>query len=146
MTAPLITQAQLEAIHDADDVAHFSGGNAGVLAEAIEEASDWVQEYAAAAGVTLTDGSLTAAMRRRVASRVMHTLGSRRKEDRDGEGRAPYHLELAEAKAELEAWAARTRSLSTDAPSDDPVVLSDEARGWTGSGASSSTDWPGETL
>lgn len=126
----LITQAQAELILDGNDVAEFTGGDAAVIAELLEEASDWVQEFATAAGVTLTAGSLTAAMRRRVAIRFIHAAAARTKKHRDAEGRNPFHVEHAQVEVELQAWAERTRQLSSDTPSTAPEVLSDEPRGW----------------
>jgi len=128
--AALITQAQVERIFEAADVAAFTGGDAAVIAELLEEASDWCQEFATAAGVTLAAGTLTASMRRRIAIRFLYTAATRKKEIRDDQGRAPYHVEHAQAEAELQAWADRLRSTSNDAPSEAPVVLSEEPRGW----------------
>ncbi len=126
----LITQAQVEKIFEAADVTAFTGGNSTVIAELLDEASDWCQEYATAAGVTLTAGSLTASMRRRIAIRFLYTAATRKKEIRDDQGRAPYHVEHAQAEAELHAWADRLRSLSNDTVSEAPVVLSEDPRGW----------------
>ena len=129
----LITQAQAELSVDATDVATFTGGSASVIAELLDQASDFVQEYATGAGVTLTSGNLTAAMRRRVAIVFGYFAAARYKKARNAQGRAPYHDEYDAVVKELEAWMRRTRSLSTDELSEAPAVLSDTARGWTGS-------------
>lgn len=138
--AALITQAQWRLAVGARVVADLCAPDAdevsaGIIASSIADemlakASDWVQEFATAAGVTLTAGSLTAAMRHRVAVAASYMAATRKQEYREAGGKPPFHVEYAQAEQELAAWADRVRSLSTDAPSEAPEVLSDEARGW----------------
>lgn len=134
--AALITQTQWETVLGAARVVDLCDDDADGTADAavvtavLEEASDFVQEFAVAAGTTLTSGDLTAAMRRRVAMVAAHYAGSRRQEFRDAQGKAPYAAEYAEARAELKAWADRTRDLSTGTVSTAPEVLSDDSAGW----------------
>lgn len=127
---PLITQAQVELVLGASVVADLTGSDATVISELLDEASDWVQEYATAAGVTLTSGTMTASLRRRAAIRFGYTAAARTQQYRDSQGRPPYHVEHEKAEAELEAWAKRTRAITTDDLSEAPVVLSEDARGW----------------
>lgn len=137
----LITQAQLEVVLGTGQVAALSDAteplpdsptaDATVVAAIIEEVSDWAQEHATAAGVTLTAGALTAAMRRRLCFVWGHWAGSRRPQFRDAQGRAPYHVEHAAAEKWMEEWGNRLRQTSDDTASEAPVVLSDDARGWS---------------
>lgn len=134
--AALITQAQWETVLGAARVVDLCDddddgtADAAVVTEVLEQASDFVQEFAVAAGATLTAGSLTAAMRRRVAMVAAHYAGARRQEFRDAQGKAPYAVEYETAERELKAWAARTRDLSTGDVSTAPEVLSEESAGW----------------
>lgn len=139
----LITQQQWEAVIGATKVATLCTANpdevddetvavadSDVVAEMLSQASDYVQEYATAAGVTLTAETLTPAMRRRVAMVASHYAGSRGQRFRDAKGMAPYAAEYATVSSELEAWADRVRPKSDDTASEGPLVLSDDARGW----------------
>lgn len=126
----LITQAQVEKILKTDVVADLTGSDSDVITELLDEASDWLQEYASAAGITLTSGTMTASLRRRAAIRFGYTAAARRQEYRDAQGRPPYHVEHEQAERELAEWAKRTRPISTDNASEAPVVLSEDARGW----------------
>lgn len=128
--AALVTQAQVEKALGADVVADLTGSDADVIAELLEQASDWVQEYATAAGAPLTAGSLTAAMRRRVCIAFGYFGTSRKPEYRSTQGKPPYSEEYAVCERELKAWADRVRPISTDEPSEAPSVLSDDPRGW----------------
>jgi len=101
-----------------------------VVSAVLEEASDFVQEYAVAAGGALIAGGLTASMRRRVAFVAAYYAASRRPEYRDANGNPAYKVEYDTAVAELKAWSSRVRSVSTDPVSTAPEILSDESRGW----------------
>lgn len=132
----LITQAQWETVLGAARVVDLcdddedGAADAAVVAEVLDQASDFVQEHAVAAGALLTAGALTAAMRRRVAMIAAHFAGARRPQHRDAQGHAPYRVEYLDAVAELKAWASRTRDLSTGDVSTAPEVLSEDTRGW----------------
>lgn len=127
--AALITAAQLEATITAARVVDLCDDDGdgvadpATVSEVIEQASDTVQEYAVEVGDALTVGTMTAAMRRRVAIIAAHYAGSRRPEFRDANGAAPYLAEYKVAIAELEAWAKRTRDISSGAPEDEDAVL-----------------------
>lgn len=139
----LITREQWEAVIGAAKVATLCAASpdevtdetvavadSDVVAEMLSQASDYVLEFAASAGASLTAGTITPAMRRRVAMVAAHYAASRKQTGRDAKGRAPYAAEYDAATAELEAWAARVRQTSADEPSEGPVVLSDDLRGW----------------
>ena len=129
----LITQAQVELVLGASVVADLTGSDASVITELLDEASDWLQEYATGAGATLTSGTTTASLRRRAAIRFGYTAALRRQEYRDAQGRPPYHVEMEQAARELEQWAARIRPITTDTLAEAPVVLSEDPRGWNAS-------------
>ena len=129
----LLTQAEAERSVPAADVALFTGSDADVIAELLDEASDFVQEYATAAGHTLVAGSLTKSTRRRIAVVFIYYAACRYKKARNAQGKAPYHDEYETVVQELKDWSKRLRPLSTDTPHEGPTVLSDTARGWTGS-------------
>lgn len=101
-----------------------------VVSEVLEQASDFVQEYAVAAGAALTAGALTASMKRRVGLVAAYYAASRRPEFRDAEGNPAYNVEYETVVKELKSWASRVRSISTDAVSTGPEILSDDSRGW----------------
>lgn len=101
-----------------------------VVTAVLEQASDFVQEYAVAAGAALTAGALTASMQRRVGLVAAYYAAARRPEFRDAVGNPAYNVEYANAVKELESWASRMRSISTDTVSTGPEILSDESRGW----------------
>lgn len=139
----LITQQQWEAVIGAAKVATLctvdpdevtdetaAVADSDVVAEMLSQASDYVQEFAAAAGVTLAAETLTPVMRRRVAMVAAHYAGSRGQKFRDAKGTPPYAVEYAQVTEELDAWAQRARSLSNAEPSEGPLVLSDDMRGW----------------
>lgn len=104
--------------------------DSSVVTAVLEQASDFVQEYAVAAGAALTAGSLPASMQRRVGLIAAYYAASRRPEFRDATGNPAYNVEYANAVKELESWASRVRSLSTDTVSTGPEILSDDSRGW----------------
>lgn len=139
----LITQAQWERILGATKVATLCTTNpdevvdetsavadSDVVDEMLVLASDYVQEFAAAAGTVLTAAGLTPVMRRRVAMVAAHYAGTRGQRYRDDKGRAPYFVEYSTVTEELEEWAERVRPLSNQTPDTGPLVLSDEPRGW----------------
>lgn len=142
MTA-LITQGQWERILGAAKVATLCTTNpdevvdettavadSDVVDEMLALASDYVQEFATAAGSVLTAEGLTPVMRRRVAMVAGHYAGSRGQRYRDDKGRAPYFVEYSTVTKELEEWGQRLRSLSNETPDTGPLVLSDDPRGW----------------
>jgi len=129
----LITQAQWERALGANGaaiVADLTGGNSTVISETLDQASDWVQEFATMAGAPLVAGALTASHVRRVAIAASYFAADGHPEYRDVQGRNVFHARYAQVEAELDAWAKRVRSVSTDDPSEAPEVLSDDARGW----------------
>lgn len=126
----LITQAQWEAAVGSTTVAALTGSDADTIAARLAEASDWVQEYAAAAGVVLTSGTITSAMAYRVAVRATFTAAQLQQQFRAQSGEVPFTKLHDQARTELEAWARRVRSKSDDTLSTAPEVLSDDARGW----------------
>lgn len=126
----LITQTQWEAAVGADAVAALTGGDADVITEMLALGSDEVQEYASAAGVVLTSGTITPAMRRRVAICCTYFASVRAQQNRSAAGKVPYTEEYGVVTRQLEAWANRTRPKSDDTPSTAPEVLSDDPRGW----------------
>lgn len=129
----LITQAQVEIVLGATVVADLTGSDATVIAELLDEASDWLQEYATGAGVTLTSGAMTPSLRRRAAIRFGYTAAARTQQYRDAQGRPPYHVEMDQAARELDQWASRLRPVTTDELAEAPVVLSEDPRGWNAS-------------
>lgn len=131
--AALITQAQWERALGANGgaiVADLTGGDAAVIAEILAQGSDWVQEYATMAGVTLVAGELTASHVRRVAIACSYFAADGHPEYRDAQGRNVFHARYDEVSKDLDAWAKRVRSISTDEPSEAPLALSDEPRGY----------------
>lgn len=126
----LITQAQWEAAVGAATVAALTGSDATVIAARLAEASDWLAEYATAAGVELTSGTITAAMAYRCAIRATYTAAQLQQQFRGQTGEVPFTKLHDQARAELEAWARRIRPKSDDTLSTAPEVLSDDARGW----------------
>ncbi len=104
--------------------------DSSVVTAVLEQASDFVQEYAVAAGAALPAGSLPASLPRRVGLLAAYYAASRRPEFRDATGNPAYNVEYANAVKELESWASRVRSLSTDTVSTGPEILSDDSRGW----------------
>jgi len=127
----LITQAQWEARMRAERVADATASVLAAQTAALDDASDYVQEFATAAGVTLVAGSLTNAMVRRVAVVASYFAADGVPEYRDpGTGNNPYHARFRAVTAELKEWADRLQPISTDTPAEGPVVLSDDARGW----------------
>lgn len=132
----LITQAQWEAHVGAARVADLTGSASDRITAALDAASDLLQEYAAAAGVTLTSGTMTAALIRRCAIVASHYAADAVPEYRDAQGNGPYVRAFEGVKRELSEWAARLQPISSDTPYDSPVVLSDTARGWDDPSAS----------
>ncbi|HEX4931775.1 MAG TPA: hypothetical protein VFV33_01270 [Gemmatimonadaceae bacterium] len=126
----LITEAQWRVDVGTAHVTDLTADDATTIAAVLEQASDFVQEYATAAGVTLTAGGLTAAMRRRVSVIASYYAADAKPEYRDAQGDNAYLRRYAGAKAELQEWADRIRSLSSDDVSEGPLVLSEDARGW----------------
>lgn len=130
----LITQSQWETVIGAARVVDLcdddaSGtADAAVVSAVLDQASDFVQEYAVAAGATIT--TPTSAMVRRIAMVAAYYAASRRPQYRDAQGNPPYHVEYMSCVKELEAWASRTRSVSTDDVSTAPEPLGDDQRGW----------------
>lgn len=126
----LITQAQWEAAVGATTVATLTGSDADVIAARLAEASDWLQEYASAAGVVLTSGTITAALAYRCAIRATFTAAQLQQQFRGQTGDVPFTKLHDQAVKELEAWARRVRPKSDDTLATAPEVLSDDARGW----------------
>ena len=130
----LITQSQWETVIGAARVVDLcdddaSGtADAAVVSAVLDQASDFVQEYAVAAGAALT--TPTAAMVRRIAIVAAYYAASRRPQYRDAQGNPPYAVEYMACVKELEAWASRVRALSTDDVSTAPKPQGDDQRGW----------------
>lgn len=126
----LITQAQWEVHVGAARVADLTGSVTARIDAALDAASDLLQEYATAAGVTLTAGTMTNALIRRCAIVASHYAADAVPEYRDAQGNGPYVRAFEGVKKELREWADRLQPISTDTPAEGPVVLSDDARGW----------------
>lgn len=94
-----------------------------IQAEVLEQASDWVQEFATSVGVTLTAANITAAMRRRVAVAASYYAAIRKPEYRNADGKSPFHVDFAIAESELTAWADRNRNISSDTAVTPPGVV-----------------------
>lgn len=134
MTA-LITEAQWRDDIGTATVTDLTGDDADVITSVIAQASDYVAEFAVGAGVTLTAASLTDAMRRRVSVVAAYYAADARQEYRDAQGQNPYRSRYAEVTAELSAWHARQRQISTATPATapraaGPLTTSDRVRGW----------------
>lgn len=138
MTVALITEAQLglaltaARLVDLLDDDASGGTDAAAVAEVIAQASDFVQEYATQAGVTLAAATLTASMRRRVCIVAVYYAAVRRPQYRDAQGHAPYYQEFLQVVAELKAWVAGQAGLSTDTlPSTEgSVAITTTSRRW----------------
>ena len=126
----LLTQSQVEAVLTAAVVADLTASDSAVVTTLLDQASDWLQEYAVGAGITLTSGTMTASLVRRGAIAFAHFAATRTKKYRDAQGRTPFHVEYEAVAAEMEAWSKRVRPLSMDAAYEGPVVLSEDSRGW----------------
>lgn len=126
----LITQAQWEAHVGTARVADLTGSVSARIDAALDAASDLLQEYATAAGVTLTAGTMTNALIRRCAIVASHYAADAVPEYRDAQGNGPYVRAFEGVKKELREWSDRVRPISTDSPYGAPVALSDDARGW----------------
>ena len=109
-----------------------SATDAANVTAILDQASDFVQEFATQAGVTLAAADLTAAMRRRVSVIAAHYAAQRRPQYRDANGRAPYFAEYTQAVAELKAWVAGQAGLSSDdlASTEGSVSITNTSRRW----------------
>lgn len=132
-----ITHAELETFLGAGVVASVFASSSASLAHR-SAASGVLDEHAVGVGldVPLESGHLTYAMKRRVALIAMHMGASDlAPEQRNGDGRGPYHAQHDQALAELAQWQAGVRAMPHDDDADPPVALTscvtNVRRNWT---------------
>ena len=126
--ATLITQAQWERAIGAARVADLcdedgdGDADSALVTDALEQGSSYVEEFADAAGVTLSADTLTGVMRRRVAMCAAYFAAERLPEYRDSQGHNPYRKAYETCTKELETWSAKTAS---DAAADESVTAAE---------------------